>query len=88
MASSVAPDNPKIGVMLPYAPVQLLLFQYDDGLVMPDCLVMTSGNTSGAPICHNDEEALAELSGFCDCMLSHDCNILIRSWIITKESLI
>ena len=79
MASSVAPDNPKIGVMLPYAPVQLLLLQYDDGLVMPDCLVMTSGNTSGAPICHNDEEALAELSGFCDCMLSHDRKIRIRA---------
>lgn len=79
MAPSVAPDNPKIGVMLPYAPVQLLLFQYDDGLVMPDCLVMTSGNTSGAPICHNDEEALAELSGFCDCMLSHDRKIRIRA---------
>lgn len=79
MAPSVAPDNPKIGMMLPYAPVQLLLFQYDDGIEMPDCLVMTSGNTSGAPICHNDEEAMAELSGFCDCMLSHDRKIRIRA---------
>lgn len=30
LASSVAPNNPKVGVMLPYAPVQLLIFQYDD----------------------------------------------------------
>ena len=47
IAPSVAPDNPKIGVMLPYAPVQLLLFDYDDGIAVPDCLVMTSGNVSG-----------------------------------------
>ncbi len=33
---SVAPGNPKVGVMLPYAPVQLLIFQYDDGIEMPD----------------------------------------------------
>ena len=39
--------------MLPYAPVQLLIFQYDDGVEMPDLLVMTSGNTSGAPICRD-----------------------------------
>ena len=65
LAPSVAPGNPKIGVMLPYAPVQLLLFQYDDGIEMPDLLVMTSGNTSGAPICRDDEEATTELSHLC-----------------------
>ena len=58
LASSVAPNNPKVGVMLPYAPVQLLIFQYDDGIEMPDLLVMTSGNTSGAPICRDDPEAM------------------------------
>ena len=79
IAPSVAPDNPKIGMMLPYAPVQLLLFQYDDGIAMPDCLVMTSGNTSGAPICRDDEEAVAELSHLCECILSHDRKIRIRS---------
>ena len=79
LASSVAPNNPKVGVMLPYAPVQLLIFQYDDGIGMPDLLVMTSGNTSGAPICRDDREAEAELSGFCDCMLSHDRKIRIRA---------
>ena len=31
---------------------------------MPEFLVMTSGNTSGAPICRDDQEAEAELSGF------------------------
>ena len=64
LCPSVAPGNPKVGMMLPYAPVQLLLFQYDDGIEMPEFLVMTSGNTSGAPICRDDQEAEEELSGF------------------------
>ena len=46
---------------------------------MLEFLVMTSGNTSGAPICRDDQEAEAELSGFCDCMLSHDRKIRIRA---------
>lgn len=79
LAFSVAPNNPKVGVMLPYAPVQLLIFQYDDGIEMPDLLVMTSGNTSGAPICREDEEAVAELSHLCDAMLSHNRKIRIRA---------
>ena len=79
LCPSVAPGNPKVGVMLPYAPVQLLIFTYDDGIEMPEFLIMTSGNTSGAPICRDDQEAEAELSGFCDCMLSHDRKIRIRA---------
>lgn len=79
ICDAVAPDNPKVGVMLPYAPVQCLLFDYDDGLTMPDALVMTSGNVSGAPICRSDEDAVSELGRLCDCMLSHDRKIRIRS---------
>ena len=79
LAPSVAPGNPKVGVMLPYAPVQLLLFQNDDGIEMPDLLVMTSGNTSGAPICRDDEEAITELSHLCDAILSHNRKIRIRA---------
>ena len=79
LAPSVAPGNPKVGVMLPYAPVQLLIFQYDDEIKMPDLLVMTSGNTSGAPICRDDEEAVAELSHLCDAILSHNRKIRIRA---------
>ena len=79
ICESVAPGNPKVGVMLPYAPVQMLLFQYDDGIQMPDFLVMTSGNISGAPICRDDKEAVEELSHLCDLILSHDRKIRIRA---------
>ena len=80
VAEAVAPGNPKIGVMLPYAPVQMLLFDYpDDVKNMTDALVMTSGNPSGAPICRSDEDALSALSGFCDLMLSHDRKIRLRA---------
>ncbi|MEY7999909.1 carbamoyltransferase HypF [Clostridium sp. Mt-5] len=79
LCDAVAPDNPKVGVMLPYAPVQLLIFTYKDDIAMPDCLVMTSGNTSGAPICRDDNDAIAELSKMCDVILSHDRMIRIRA---------
>ena len=79
LCESVAPDNPKIGVMLPYAPVQLLIFDYQDETKVSDCLVMTSANTSGAPICRDDEDALNELSGLCDVILSHDRKIRLRA---------
>ena len=79
LCEAVAPENPRVGVMLPYAPVQLLLFDYDDGLTMPDCLVMTSGNVSGAPICRDDRDAETELGHLADCTLSHDRNIRIRA---------
>ena len=79
LAPGIAPDNPAIGVMLPYAPVQLLLFDYPDGIVMPDCLVMTSGNVSGAAICRDDEDAVRELSRMCDMILSHNRLIRLRA---------
>ena len=79
LAPSVAPGNPSIGVMLPYTPLHLLLFTYDDGLTMPDSLVMTSANESGAPICHNDDEARQELTGLADLVLSHNRRIRLRA---------
>ncbi|MCC8018125.1 MAG: Sua5/YciO/YrdC/YwlC family protein, partial [Lachnospiraceae bacterium] len=80
LAPSVAPDNPNVGVMLPYAPVQMLLFTYNDGFEMPtDSFVMTSGNVSGAPICRTDEDALREIGVFCDLILSHNRKIRLRA---------
>ncbi len=81
ICSAVAPDIPTIGMMLPYAPIQLLLFTYEDAWQerMPDVLVMTSGNASGAPIASNDAEALDEIAGFCDAILSNNRDIRIRT---------
>jgi hydrogenase maturation protein HypF len=79
LCEAVAPQNPKAGVMLPYAPIQLLLFDYDDGLNVSDTLVMTSGNTSGAPICREEADARAELLDLCDAILSHNRTIRMRA---------
>lgn len=79
LAGAVAPDNPTVGVMLPYAPVQLLLFSFPDGKPMTDMLVMTSGNPSGAPICRTTEEAVKYLSPMCDAILTNDREILTRA---------
>ncbi len=78
LCEGIAPGNPKVGVMLPYAPIQMLLFDYQDETELSDILVMTSGNVSGAPICRSDEDVLSEIADFCDCILSHDRKIRIR----------
>ena len=78
-APSVAPDNPKLGIMVPYAPVQMLLFDYPDGISMPDLLVMTSANESGAPIARDDDDARRELVGLADAVLSNDRLIRVRA---------
>ena len=75
----LAPGNPTLGVMLPYAPLQMLLFDYPDGVDFTDTLVMTSGNVSGAPICRTEEDALQEISSFCDIILSHNRDIRLRA---------
>ena len=79
LADSVAPDNPMVGVMLPYTPVHLLLFDYNDRNEISDCLVMTSANASGAPICRTDEDAIEEISDFTDMVLSNNRTIRKRA---------
>ena len=81
VAPSVAPHTTKLGLLLPYTPLHMLLFHYPDGLddQMPKLLVMTSGNPSGAPICHTDQEALESLSGIADLILTHNRPIRLRA---------
>ncbi len=67
LAKSVAPDNPLLGVMLPYAPLHHVLMEE---LAVP--LVATSGNLSDEPICIEEKEALARLQGMADYFLVHD----------------
>ncbi len=61
----VAPDNNELGVMLPYTPLQHLLFAAG----APDALVMTSANLSSEPIAYEDDDALQRLAGVADSFL-------------------
>jgi hydrogenase maturation protein HypF len=70
LAAGVAPRMPDLGVLLPYTPVHTLLLERGDGA--PDCLVMTSGNLGGEPICHLDDDAAARLAPLADAFLRHD----------------
>jgi hydrogenase maturation protein HypF len=79
LCEGIAPQNPNVGVMLPYAPVQLLLFKLPDGINFTDSLIMTSGNASDAPICINDEQAETQLASICDIILTHNRQIRLRA---------
>lgn len=79
IASSVSPDNPSVGVMLPYTPLHMLLFDYEGDTSVSDCLVMTSANASGAPICRTDEDAINEIVDFTDIVLSNNRTIRTRA---------
>jgi hydrogenase maturation protein HypF len=61
----VAPDNRELGVMLPYTPLQHMLFAAG----APSILVMTSANRSSEPIAYTDEDAFDRLTGIADAFL-------------------
>jgi hydrogenase maturation protein HypF len=63
--ADVAPENRELGVMLPYTPLQHMLFAFG----APDVLVMTSANRSSEPIAYDEADALDRLSGIADAFL-------------------
>jgi hydrogenase maturation protein HypF len=67
VAVSVAPNNPYLGVMLPYTPLHHLLMRE---LGFP--IVATSGNLVDEPICTDESEALERLRGIADLYLVHN----------------
>jgi len=67
VAASVAPENPRLGAMLPYAPLHVLLLKQFGAP-----LVMTSANLHDDPIAYETDDALARMSGIADAALVHD----------------
>jgi hydrogenase maturation protein HypF len=67
VAASVAPDNPDLGIFLPYTPLHHLLL-HEIGFPV----VATSGNLSDEPLAFDEHEALARLGGVADLFLVHD----------------
>lgn len=80
IAENVAPNINKLGVLLPYTPLHMLIFDFPDSLFpyFPNSLVMTSGNPSGVPITIDDDAAIKNFD-FCDAILSHNRQILLRA---------
>jgi hydrogenase maturation protein HypF len=71
LAPNVAPDNPYLGIMLPYTPLHHLLLE-----AVGRPLVATSGNLSDEPLCTDENDALACLGRIADLFLVHDRPIL------------
>ncbi len=80
IAENVAPNINRLGAMLPYTPLHLLIFDFPDEIKnFPAALVMTSGNPSGVPIAIDDETAAETFGDFCDVIISNNRKILMRA---------
>jgi hydrogenase maturation protein HypF len=88
LANSVAPGLAWLGVMLPTAPLHLLLFHElagrPDGVAWLDspldvALVVTSANPGGEPLVITDAEAKAKLGGLADLVVTHERDVLVRN---------
>jgi hydrogenase maturation protein HypF len=67
VADEVAPDNPYLGVMLPYTPLHHLLLAE-----LGFSVVATSGNLTDEPICTDEQDAFQRLGHIADAFLVHD----------------
>ena len=71
IADSVAPENPSLGIMLPYTPLHHILMHELNAPV-----IATSGNLADEPICITNDEALARLAKIADFFLTHNRPII------------
>jgi hydrogenase maturation protein HypF len=88
LAASVAPGLDRVGLMLPSAPVHHLLFHalagYPAGTWWLDetqsvAVVATSANAAGQPLVIFDDEAVRDLAGIADLIVTHDRPIVTRA---------
>lgn len=70
----VAPGLSRVGVMLPYTGIQVMLFKR----LREPALIMTSGNKTGLPMAITNDSALKELKGISDFFLIHNREIFNR----------
>ncbi|MEA5512017.1 carbamoyltransferase HypF [Crocosphaera sp. UHCC 0190] len=71
LCQEIAPNNPYLGILLPYTPLHHLLLQE-----FGSPLVATSGNISDEPICIHQQEALQRLGNIADLFLVHNRPII------------
>ncbi|OAI05952.1 carbamoyltransferase HypF [Methylomonas methanica] len=69
----IAPDDDKLGFMLPYTPLHTLLMQELDAPI-----VLTSGNISDESQCTDNAQAMDRLARIADFWLLHDRDIVNR----------
>ncbi|HZP59001.1 MAG TPA: carbamoyltransferase HypF [Opitutaceae bacterium] len=67
LARGIAPGNPWVGALLPYAPLQLLLLE-----AFGRPLVATSGNLAEEPLCTAEADAHRRLARIADAFLEHN----------------
>ncbi|MDK9696804.1 MAG: carbamoyltransferase HypF [Siculibacillus sp.] len=88
LASSIAPNLDRIGVMRAHAPLHHLIFREaaggDAGIdrhTRPNdfVLVATSANPGGEPLVIDDDDARRRLAGIADLIVGHDRPIVIRA---------
>ncbi|MGA2546133.1 MAG: carbamoyltransferase HypF [Rectinemataceae bacterium] len=73
-ALALAPDNPSLGVFLPYSPLHELIL-----MRIGRPLAMTSANLPGDPLVIDDEAARNGFSGLVEAFIAHDRPILQRA---------
>ena len=74
LSSSIAPENDRHGIMLPYTPLHHILFNFGF-----KALVMTSANYSEEPICIDNDEVFHRLGNIADFFLVHNRDIYLRN---------